>query len=157
MRAEQQLDHAIKAIKQIIELLGREIDDLRREHEQIRRELADLKTTYRDIEVRPIQALPQAPTLVPILGVNEEADTSATCPVDAVAAMVRRTLESIPIGTTVTFATNSLGISLLAGAPVLRGTDAYREVEHWHVVRRVTRRSDCAAKTLSRDGTAPRF
>ena len=68
----------------MIQLLGREIDDLRREHEQTRRELADLKTTYRDIEVRPIQALPQAPTLVPILGVNEEADTSATCPVEVV-------------------------------------------------------------------------
>ena len=38
--------------------------------------------------VRPIQALSQAPTLAPILGVNAEADPSAICPVDTRAVMV---------------------------------------------------------------------
>jgi hypothetical protein len=55
---------------------------------ELRRELADLPTTCPDNELRPIQALSQAPTLAPILGVNAEADPSAICPVDTRAVMV---------------------------------------------------------------------
>jgi hypothetical protein len=65
--------------------------------EQPRRELADLSTTYRDIEARPIQALPQAPTLAPILGIKEEADaTSNTCLDDGGKEIVKA-LEAIPL------------------------------------------------------------
>jgi hypothetical protein len=55
-------------------------------------------TTCPDDELRPIQALSQAPTLAPILGVNAEADPSAICPVDARAVMVREALAAIPDG-----------------------------------------------------------
>jgi len=86
----------------------------------------------RDIEAWPIQALPLAPTLAPTIGINEEADASAisnTC-ADVGGTEIVKALEAIPIGSTITFATNDLGVLLLAGAPIVRGTDAYGEVEH---------------------------
>ena len=94
---------------------------------ELRRELADLPTTCPDNELRPIQALSQAPTLAPILGVNAEADPSAMCPVDARAVMVREALAAIPSGSTITFASDDL--SFLLGAPIFRCAKAYREVE----------------------------
>jgi hypothetical protein len=97
--------------------------------EQLSREVADLTTTCSD-KVRPIQALPQAPTLAPILGINEEAYTSATSPVDAGTATVRRALNAIPIGSAITFATDDLGVLCLGGASIVHGTDAYRKIEH---------------------------
>ncbi len=100
--------------------------------EQLSRELADLTTTCRDIEARPIQALPQAPTPAPILGINEGADASAitnTC-ADVGGTEIVKALEAIPVDSTITFATNDLGVLLLAGAPIVRGTEAYRQVEH---------------------------
>jgi len=98
--------------------------------EQLSRELADITTTYRDIEARAIPALPEAPTLAPIVGVKEEGDASVTRPVDSGTVMVRRILKAIPIGSTITFATDNLGVLLLAGGPIVRGTEAYRLVEH---------------------------
>ena len=83
---------------------------------ELRRELPDLPTTCPDNELRPIQALSQAPTLAPILGVNAEADPSAICPVDARAVMVREALAAIPSGSTITFASDDL--SFLLGAPI---------------------------------------
>jgi hypothetical protein len=71
-------------------------------------------TTCPDDELRPIQALSQAPTLAPILGVNAEADPSAICPVDAGAVMVREALAAIPSGSS--FASDDL--SFLLGAPI---------------------------------------
>ena len=64
--------------------------------EQPRRELEDLPTTCRDIEVRPIQALSQAPTLAPILGINAEADASAIC-LDARDRDVRKLWRPSPV------------------------------------------------------------
>ena len=94
---------------------------------ELRRELEDLPTTCRDIEVRPIQALSQAPTLAPILGINAEADASAICPVDARAAMVREALAAIPSDSTITFASDDL--SFLLGAPIFRCAETFREVK----------------------------
>jgi hypothetical protein len=115
--------------------------------EQLSRELADITTTHRDIEARAIPALPQAPTLAPIVGVNEEADAGVTCPVDAGTVMVRRILKAIPIGGTITFATDNLGVLLLTGAPIVRGTEAYRQVEH------LARACNCSVSLQEKAGT----
>jgi hypothetical protein len=98
--------------------------------EQLSRELVDLTTTCSDIEVPPTQAFPQAPTLAPILGINEEAYTSATSFVDARTTTVRRALKAIPTGSAITFATDDLGVLCLGGASIVRGTDTYHDIEH---------------------------
>jgi hypothetical protein len=41
-----------------------------------------------------------------------------------------KALEAAPIGSAITFATDNLGVLCLAGAPIVRGTEAYRKVEH---------------------------
>jgi len=93
---------------------------------ELRRELEDLPTTWRDIEVRPIQALSQAPTLAPILGINAKADASAIC-LDARAETVREALAAIPSGSTITFASDDL--SFLLGAPIFRCAETFSEVK----------------------------
>jgi hypothetical protein len=112
--------------------------------EQLRCELADHATTYRDIEARPIQALPHAPTLAPILGINGEADASSnTCCDDGGKEFVKA-LEAIPIGSTITFATDNL---CLAGAPIVRGTEAYRQVKD------LAQASNCSVSLQEKVGT----
>jgi hypothetical protein len=93
---------------------------------ELRRELADLPTTCPDNELRPIQALSQAPTLAPILGINARADASAIC-LDARAETVREALAAIPSGSTITFASDDL--SFLLGAPIFRCAETFREVK----------------------------
>jgi len=86
----------------------------------------------RDIEAWPIQALPLAPTLAPTIGINEEADASAisnTC-ADVGGTEIVKALEAIPIGSAIAFASEDLGALLLADAPIVRGTEAYRQVKH---------------------------
>jgi hypothetical protein len=105
-----------------------------RASEQLSRELAGITTTYRtttyrDIETRALSGLPQAPTLAPTVGVNEEADASVTCTTDAGTVMVRRILKAVPVGSTITFAADNFGVLLLASSPIVRG-EAYRLVEH---------------------------
>jgi hypothetical protein len=106
-----------------------------RASEQLSRELAGITktyrtTTYRDIETRALSGLPQAPTLAPTVGVNEEANASVTCTADAGTVMVRRILKAVPIGSIITFAADNVGVLLLASGPIVRGTEAYRLVEH---------------------------
>jgi hypothetical protein len=90
------------------------------------RELAGQATTSHDIEARPIQALPQAPTLAPILGISEEADATSTSLQDRGKEIVKA-LEAIPNGSTITFASDNL---CLARDHIIRGTESYRRVEH---------------------------
>jgi hypothetical protein len=123
---------------------------------ELRREL-EYPPTCRDIEVRPIQALSQAPTLAPILGINAEADASAICPVDARAAMVREALAAIPGGSTITFASDDL--SFLLGAPIFPCAEAYREVEDLAQARNCSLSFQEEAGTISfhRNETEPAF
>jgi hypothetical protein len=74
--------------------------------EQPRRELADLTTT------------------------SHASAISTTCPDDRGTEIVKA-LEAAPIGSAITFATDNLGVLCLAGAPIVRGTEAYRKVEHF--------------------------
>jgi hypothetical protein len=97
--------------------------------EQPRRELADLTTASHDFEARAIQALALAPTPAPILRINDASATSNTRPDNGETEIVKA-LEAAPKGSTITFATDTLGILCLAGAPIVRGTEAYRKVEH---------------------------
>jgi hypothetical protein len=81
-----------------------------------------------------LPTLPLAPTLAPVFGPKEqaEADVSAvsdTGPVDAGMEIIRSSLEAIPMGSTLAFATDDLGPLLLAGAPLVRDPDFYRKVE----------------------------
>jgi hypothetical protein len=73
--------------------------------EQPRRELADLTTA------------------------SHAGAISNTCP-DNRGTEIVKALEAAPIGSAITFATDNLGVLCLAGAPIVRGTEAYRKVEH---------------------------
>jgi hypothetical protein len=77
----------------------------------------------------PLPTLPLAPTLVPVLRRGNASANSDSCPLDAGTEMVRAALEMLPIGSTVVFATDDLGALFLVGAPIVRATEAYREVE----------------------------
>jgi hypothetical protein len=113
---------------------------------ELPRELEYLPTC-RDIEVRPIQALSQAPTLAPIPGINAEADASAFCPVNTRAAMVREALAAIPSGSTISFASDDL--SFLLGAPIYRCAEAFREVKDLARVRNCSLSFQEEAGTIS--------
>ena len=81
-------------------------------------------------EVLP--TLPLAPTLAPAIAIKEEADANATpgtYPEDGGKEIVKA-LGAIPIGSAIAFASEDLGALLLADAPIVRGTEAYRQVEH---------------------------
>jgi hypothetical protein len=80
-----------------------------------------------------LPTLPVAPTLAPVLGIKADTDlnvVSYTCPVDGGTKIVRKALEAIPIGSTIVFATDDLGVLFLADALIVRGTGAYGKVEH---------------------------
>ena len=98
--------------------------------EQPRRELADLTTASHDIEARATQALALAPTPAPILRIDDASAISKPCP-DNGGTEIVKALEAAPIGSAITFATDNLGVLCLAGAPIVRGTEAYRRVEHF--------------------------
>jgi hypothetical protein len=91
------------------------------------RELADHATTCHEIEARPIRALPQAPALAPLLEISEEADAPSNTPLDDRGKEIVKALEAIPGGSKITFASDNLW---LAGDPIIRGTEAYRQVAH---------------------------
>jgi hypothetical protein len=83
------------------------------------------------ISDEPAPTLPLAPTLVPILGHKGNASANSDSrALNAGTEMVRATLETLPIGSTVVFATDDLGALFFAGAPIVRATEAYCEVEH---------------------------
>jgi hypothetical protein len=86
-------------------------------------EFAGHATTRHDIEARPIQALPQAPTLAPILGISEEVDAISDALLHDRGKEIVKALEAIPNGSTITFASDNL-----YGDPFIRGTEAYRQV-----------------------------
>ncbi len=95
-------------------------------------------------EALPI--LPLAPTLAP----KEEVDASAisnTCAVNTETEIVRKALEVIPTGSTIAFAAEDLEVLFLAGAPVVRGTEAYRKVEDF------ARACDCSLSLQDEAGT----
>jgi hypothetical protein len=98
--------------------------------EQPRRELADLTTSSHDIEVRATQALALAPTPEPILRIDDASAISNTCPDDGGTEIVEA-LEAAPIGSAITFANDNPGLLCLAGSSIVRGTEAYRRVEHF--------------------------
>jgi hypothetical protein len=52
VREPPTLDRLGEAIRQMLELMRRELDDVRRDHEQLRSELADVTTIFRDIRRR---------------------------------------------------------------------------------------------------------
>jgi hypothetical protein len=81
-------------------------------------------------EVSP--TLPLAPTLAPVIATEEEPDPNATpgTYLDDGGKEIVKALEAIPIGSTIAFASDDLDALLLPGVPILRGTDAYRQVEH---------------------------
>jgi len=82
-----------------------------------------------------LPTLPLAPTLAPVFGLKEEAEAdvsafSDTGPTDAGMEIIRSSLGAIPMGSTLAFAADDLGPLLMAGAPLVRGPDFYRKVEH---------------------------
>ena len=81
-------------------------------------------------EVLP--TLPLAPTLAPGIAIKEEADANATpgTYLDDGGKEIVKALEALPIGSPIAFASKDLGALLLADAPIVRGTEAYRQVEH---------------------------
>src|SRR4029077_7949023 len=81
-------------------------------------------------EVLP--TLPLAPTLAPGIAIKEEADANATpgTYLDDGGKEIVKALEALPIGSSIAFASEDLGALLLADAPIVRGTEAYRHVEH---------------------------
>ena len=81
-------------------------------------------------EVLP--TLPLAPTLAPGIAIKEEADANATpgTYLDDGGKEIVKALEALPIGSPIAFASEDLGALLLADAPIVRGTEAYRQVEH---------------------------
>ena len=52
VRGPPMLDCLGEAIRQMLELMRRELDDVRPDHEQLRSELADVTTIFRDIRRR---------------------------------------------------------------------------------------------------------
>ena len=94
--------------------------------EHPRHELADLTTASHDVEARAIQALILAPTPAPVLRIDNACNTC----LDDGGTEVVKALEAVPIGSAITFAADNLGVLCLAGAPIVRGTEAYRQVEH---------------------------
>ena len=78
-----------------------------------------------------LPTLPLAPTLAPVLGIKEEADATAisTTDLDNGRTEIVKALEAIPKGSAITFATDNLGVSCMAGTPIVRGTEAHRKVE----------------------------
>jgi hypothetical protein len=94
--------------------------------EQLCRGLVDITTTY--METQEFAGLPEAPTLAPIAGINQEADAGVNA--DTGTDMVRRILGAIPIGSTVTFAADNISALLSANGPIVHGTDPCRQVEH---------------------------
>jgi hypothetical protein len=83
-------------------------------------------------EVLPTLPLPLAPTLAPGIAIREEADASATpgTYLDDGGKEIVKSLEAIAIGSAIAFASEDLGALLFADAPIVRGTEAYRQVEH---------------------------
>ena len=81
-------------------------------------------------EVLP--TLPLAPTLAPGIAIKEEADANATpgTYLDDGGKEIVKALEALPIGSSIAFASEDLGALLLADAPIVRGTEAYRQVGH---------------------------
>jgi hypothetical protein len=82
-----------------------------------------------------LPTLPLAPTLAPVFGLKDEADAGASAtsdagPADTGMEIIRNSLEAIPKGSALAFATDDLGALLLAGAPVVRAPEFYRQVEH---------------------------
>jgi hypothetical protein len=96
--------------------------------EQPRRGLADLTTASHDIDAQAIQALALVPTRAPMFRTDDASAISNTCRDNGRTEIVKA-LEAAPIGSAITFATDNLGALCLAGAPVVRGTEAYRKVE----------------------------
>jgi hypothetical protein len=96
--------------------------------EEPRRKFADLTTGSHDVEARAIQAMTLAPVPAPILRIDDASVISNTCPDNGETEIVKA-LEAAPTGSAITFATDNLGALCLAGAPVVRGTEAYRKVE----------------------------
>jgi hypothetical protein len=120
--------------------------------EQLSRELADITTidcttTYRDIETCAFSGLPEAPTLAPTVGVNEEADESVTRAADVGTVMVRRILKAVPIGSRITFVADDIRVLLLASGPIVRGTEAYSLVEH------LAQACNCSVSVQKKAGT----
>jgi hypothetical protein len=98
---------------------------------------------YRECELRQMAALvladrlkrksdPLAPPLAPGIAIKEEADASATpdAYLDDGGKEIVKALEAIPIDSEIAFASEDLNALLLAHAPIVRGTEAYRQVEH---------------------------
>jgi cytoskeletal protein CcmA (bactofilin family) len=81
-------------------------------------------------EVLP--TFPLAPTLAPVIAIKEKADANATpgTYLDDGGKEIVKALEAIPIGSAIAFASEDLGVLLLADAPIVRGTEAYRQVKH---------------------------
>ena len=76
--------------------------------------------------------MPLAPTLAPGIAIKEEADANATpgTYLDDGGKEIVKALEALPIGSSIAFASEDLGALLLADAPIVRGTEAYRQVKH---------------------------
>ena len=100
---------------------------------------SDAKTTehspHSSAVYEALPTLPLAPKLAPVLGLKDEAGTSASAtsdvgPTDAGMEIIRNSLQAIPVGSTLAFATDDLGALLLAGAPIVRTPEFYRQVEH---------------------------
>ena len=112
------------------------IDRTSRADDNLRRNFQRRHSTYfeRERSSRPIASdealpiLPRAPTLAPNQQVNSTA-ISNNCAVNTETEIVRKALEVIPTGSMIVFAAEDIGVLFLAGAPIVRGTESYREVE----------------------------
>jgi hypothetical protein len=98
--------------------------------EQPRRELADLTTSSHDSEAGAAQALALAATPAPIPRIDDASAISNIRP-DHGGTEIVKALEAAPIGSAITFANDNPGLLCLAGSSIVRGTEAYRRVEHF--------------------------
>jgi hypothetical protein len=98
-----------------------------------------------NVSDEPLPTLPLAPTLVPVL--RFKGNASRARPVDAGTEIVRAALEALPMGSAVVFAIDDLGALFLAGVPIARYTEAYREVE------RIARGCNCFVGLQEETGT----
>jgi hypothetical protein len=96
--------------------------------EEPRRKLVDLTTASHDVETQAIHAMTLAPAPAPILRIDDASVISNTGPDNGETEIVKA-LEAAPTGSAITFATDNLGVLCLAGAPIVRGTEAYRKIE----------------------------
>jgi hypothetical protein len=122
---------------------------------------------YSECEIRQMAALvladrlkrksdPLAPALAPGIAIQEEADANATpgTYLDDGGKEIVKALEALPIGSPIVFASEDFAALLLADAPIVRSTEAYRQVERLAQTRSPVSQEKTNTITFYRNETA---